>query len=96
MANMTQYNMKGLGSTKNTLGMNKMNMTRTYKLGMKNEARTMCNIDVKAGGRVIGSVLCILDNGTVSVLSTTSMGNGLKPIDTNEAKLMAGRFFKIA
>lgn len=93
MANMTQYNMKGLSSTKNTLGMNKMAQTRSYKMMSKTE--TTCSVAIKVGGREKCLVSFGLKAG-ILVKTFPSTNVLINPVDLAEVTSVAKRAFKIA
>ena len=93
MSNLTQYNMKGLSSTKNTLGANKMSQTRSYK--MMSKTATTCSVAIKVGGREKCLVSFALKAGSL-VKTFPSTNVLINPVDMAEVTSVAKRAFKIS
>ena len=87
--------MQSLSSIKSVTKCNKMNPTVSYKMAAGANLEK-CSIEVKWAGRVVGSVNFSKNSKNEVVhMSTNNAGSGVKPIDVNEAKSIAVRYFSL-
>ena len=91
---MTNANYKTINSTKTMNFANTKAATRSYKVSARKDNKVM--VDIKVRGKVVGTIVCTNENGSLLHNSTATFTNALKPIDIAESLMLAKRALKLA